>query len=462
MSSINTDKINIYLPIEIKVREFHGKILFALVAAEAGFRVIIGGQKALRNQLHTFPPGIYMDKSVAVSKERWFERFHRLGNRIVAWDEEGLVIHEHQYLKSRFSQKAFDLVDFFFAWGNFQKDIIIDKLPGEKDKVLLAGNPRFDMLRPELKGFYAKSATLLNEEHGPIILVNTNFGFYNHLKGVKEARRLFMNSSSHTNEEFIDDWIVFQEELFKHFVDVIPWLSETFSDHTIIIRPHPSEDEVRWHSLAATAPNVKVLKSGNVLEWIAASDVVIHSNCTTGIEAYLLGVPSVAYRPVLSEIYETYLPNAMSSCVYTSKEFQTLMEDILSNGHSQNYIHNEGIQKIAANYISNTDEMLSSDFIVERLKKIDFTTGESVLAKIILRNYQKIEDKLRIIKEYVSGAFLTYQKADIYDKQKFPGIDDREIQDIVKRFQTVTNKFENIQVNKTKGACFVIEHSTIR
>ena len=157
------EKTYLYIPVEIKVRELHGKLLLAMFAAEAGLKVIFGRQKELRKRLSSLPPGIYLDKSVAVSKERWFERFRNLGNTVLAWDEEGLVIQEEQYVKSRFSKKSFQQVDLFFSWGQAQRDILTREVTEDKHKILLAGNPRFDMLRPELRQFYALAA---KDTHG--------------------------------------------------------------------------------------------------------------------------------------------------------------------------------------------------------------------------------------------------------------------------------------------------------
>jgi surface carbohydrate biosynthesis protein len=39
----------------------------------------------------------------------------------------------------------------------------------------LTGNPRGDLLRPELRGFYARDIESIRREYGDFILMNTNF-----------------------------------------------------------------------------------------------------------------------------------------------------------------------------------------------------------------------------------------------------------------------------------------------
>ena len=52
-----------------------------------------------------------------------------------------------------------------------------------KSKIRISGNPRFDVLRPELRGLFDGDARALREKYGPYILVATNFSRYNHFMG---------------------------------------------------------------------------------------------------------------------------------------------------------------------------------------------------------------------------------------------------------------------------------------
>ena len=61
--------MNIYIPIEVKVRELEGRTLLALAAAERGHQVILGSKKetllsAVNGEL---PPGIVHMKSLTPS-----------------------------------------------------------------------------------------------------------------------------------------------------------------------------------------------------------------------------------------------------------------------------------------------------------------------------------------------------------------------------------------------------------
>lgn len=81
---------------------------------------------------------------------------------------------------------------------------------------------------------------------------------------------------------------------FADFITCIKELYDTFSDYCIVIHPHPSENVSFYAHAFSAFPNAEVTNEGNVLSWIRGSALVIHSNCTTGIEAAL------AHRPVIN------------------------------------------------------------------------------------------------------------------------------------------------------------------
>jgi hypothetical protein len=84
---------------------------------------------------------------------------------------------------------------------------------------------------------------------------------------------------------------------FAEFVVMVKELAVSFPQHTVVVRPHPSENIVFFRQAFATFRNVVVRRDGNVLSWIRPADLVVHSNCTTGIEAVLAGVPTVNFLP---------------------------------------------------------------------------------------------------------------------------------------------------------------------
>jgi surface carbohydrate biosynthesis protein len=84
--------MNIYLPIEVKVRELEGKVLLALAAAERGHTVILGEKKDTINMAKKghLPPGIVHDKSLTPGEYKLinYKQLKEHGHLVTSQDEE--------------------------------------------------------------------------------------------------------------------------------------------------------------------------------------------------------------------------------------------------------------------------------------------------------------------------------------------------------------------------------------
>ena len=300
------------LPIEIKAREFDAKILQSAVAAERGFDVVLGEQNAMIRQMRSLPRGVYIDKSVARTKTQPFQRLRAAGNSVAAWCEEGLVyIDRDTYLHERVSEASLALADMFFAWGPVQANDVGSHVSAAKDKILVTGNPRFDVLRPELRGLFDRERDALRQRFGRYILVATNFGRYNHFMGYDFHLAALKKRGTITTPEqiaFYRRWREYLGELYRGFALALPVLARAFPDHHIVVRPHPSEDHEAWRRETHGLDAVTVAFDGSAIPWIAGADALIHNSCTTGVEAYLLGKPVIAFRPATDDTYDSYLP----------------------------------------------------------------------------------------------------------------------------------------------------------
>jgi surface carbohydrate biosynthesis protein len=467
----------IYLPIEIKVREFDGKLLFALIAAENGFNVILGRQKDIRKHLYSLPQGLYIDKSAAITKVKWFNYFKKFGNLLAAWDEEGLIIHEDTYMNRRVSGKSYQMLEKFFAWGDVQAELIRNEYKHLQHKVIVAGNPRFDLLRPEVRGFYSENVNKLKEKFGPTILINTNFGFFNHVRGIDIGKKKFRKSVSSIDDSFIDGWVEFQQKTFKNFVAMLPVLSHNFPDHSIVVRPHPAENHEVWKNIAKKTDSVRVIHEGNVIEWLLAADVVIHSNCSTGVEAFLSDTPVIAFRPFISERFETYLPNIVSKQVFSIDElFAALKEILLSKNCNIPNEEKEQCFKVAEKYISALNGPLSSERIVQVIQTMNLTPQAfnlsffQKISRLILNLLPSARTALNTVKnKYIIPQYQYAQQAhpsktiaqiqDIIENQACSDISLGDLLTPVQKFQQVLNRFDSVRVENIKPNCFFISDS---
>lgn len=451
----------IFIPVETKVRELHAKILLSCYAAEAGFSVILGMQAELLWMVKFLPRGVYVEKGVATQKIPETRLLKGLGNKIVAWCEEGLVIVDQEsYARDRVSSEVFSMLDLFFAWGNVQEEAIARKMGPEADKIVIAGNPRFDLLREPYRAVFSSDARKLKQEHGRFLLINTNFGLFNNFFGpdyfIEKVMRAKGRIRDAKHEKFFRDWVNHVGKVYEKFIDLLPVLSRSFPEHKIILRPHPSENHDSWKNAVQGLANVEVIHKGNAIPWILASDVLIHNSCTTGVEAHVLGKPVVAYRPVFSDLYEFELPRVVSIPAFTPQETVDRISEILDG----NYGETPGTV-LSKDYAVNISGAFACETIVKSIanffERTSFENRSGARAAAAKLRW-RLKDLWYDTKVAVNRAINRKQEDARYMKQKIPGIELHEIMEAITSFQKASGRFSRVGVERMKGAkgCFRI------
>jgi len=444
------------IPIETKVREFEAKLLLSVYGVLNGFNVILGEQVELKRHLRNLPRGILIEKSITPYQINGLKRSKSLGNKLVAWCEEGLVYRNSEiYKQIRISEESMSLVDIFFCWGNKQSKDIIEKLPHVTNKLNLSGNPRFDLLRPEFRTLFSDRSKELKNKHGRFILIPSNFALINHFRGadfVKSLQTVRGHRSNKESLEYIEGWKDHLYKIFESFLDLVPAIASNFFDHEIIVRPQPSENYDSWRSAISGLENVSVINEGNIIPWIMASEVVIHNSCTTGVETYLLDKPVIAYCPYSSDIYDSKLPNALSLQVYTISELINSIRSILENGNSwKNQFGVDSTRReLARQYIMGIDNETSCERIIKAIKilncmpdKFSNSMFNRILIKTINAVYPVKMLAARLMGHVVAG--------DQYITHKFPGLSIEEIRDSVSGIENVLEQKNTVAVDRIDG-----------
>mgnify|MGYP001816746162 FL=1 len=340
---IKDHKACLIIPVENQVRELDPKLLLACIAARRGFTAIIGSHREIDLQISAFPASLYLNKSMTDRNLKMFRIMKKIGHQIVTWDEEALVhLPAETYYSRRLSPTAIRYVSQLFAWGKANAELWrqYPHLPREIP-IHITGNPRCDMLRPEMRPFYEPEVKKIRQTHGNFILVNTNF---NHVNAFFPAQNLFKPAKVEGQEPVFGKAAVgmsrqYAQGLHDHkqtildtFKQMIPVLDKAFPDHTLIVRPHPTENQQVYKDIAQRCERVVVTNEGNVVPWLMATRAVIHNGCTTGVEAYMMGVPAISYRAQINDDYDLdfyRLPNLISHQCFTADELIETLNRIL-------------------------------------------------------------------------------------------------------------------------------------
>ncbi|MGX9728409.1 MAG: surface carbohydrate biosynthesis protein [Candidatus Electronema sp. VV] len=445
------DKPLLIIPSETKVRELDAKLLLAVVALRKGFDVVVGALKEMKYLADLLDRGIFLDKSVTATKEKWFGRYRKLGHRIAALDEEGLVYFDAEtYRQLRIYPPSMLEASFFFAWGPDQAEIIAPAIGSLAERIRVTGNPRFDLLRPELRNVYAEDVSILRRRHGRIILINTNFAFSNRDDDCQALHKTFARYPiSKERPGFFEGWTAAQDSVMRSFQEMLPQLRQHFPEHTLIIRPHPSERLDVWQEFAAAMPKTEVIREGNVVPWIQACDALIHWNCTTAIEAYLLGKSAFAYRKEQSDQYEQQLPNACSFHACRPEELLRLIEQALAGTLEFSAEAAVARDEALRRHIASLDGKLAAEQIIDELLPLAWSfERKRSLSETGLRT---LKQTWRAVLDQVNPARHSRDK---YAAVKFP---DTEIDEVRARVAVLAECLHypaEISVRQAGWNCF--------
>jgi surface carbohydrate biosynthesis protein len=434
------------IPSENRNREFDAKLLLGCVAVEAGFRAIVGSRHDIHASIADFPQAIYLAKDLRSSSARMSRILTRLGHEIVAWDEEALVYHTPaQYLAARVDPEVMQATSMLFAWGDDNAEIWRSAPSYHGVPIRVVGNPRLDLLRPELRKLHEQQRRLLKVDFGDYILINSNFGTVNHI---------LPNATETVLERFRDaeaaqrhlDLLAYRREMFGHFLTAASALARAFPATSVVVRPHPSEDPAPWEQVARDRPNLHVRHDGGIVPWLLGAQAVIHNGCTTAIEASLLGKSAIAYQPIRDSRFDIQLPNSVSQTTLN-------LDDLLGAVAAQSSmaVQPGGLPAQLNRHLA-VDASLSCDRIVGDL--LAFANRGRQRSLGLRRHLGRVQAFLR---QRRKAAFLTtsnHKNSADYNAHRFPPIDVDSVKQSVAALEQCLGRFGRVNVCELRPNVF--------
>lgn len=321
-------KLSIIFPIEIASRELLYKCYLANLFAANGYNCYLGSKRNIAAIIEEIGPFVYFDKGYHKGVSEFLhKKIKAAGGVVVSLDEEGAVdFNDNSTLLGRYDEKLFSAAEIVFFWGDYQRNLLGEKTL-QMTRNVVSGHPRFELLKPEYHRLYDSEVSELRSEYGSFILINTNMGFGNNLKG---DDFVLENYGSRFNN--IESIVANDKIKLKKFISLIMSLADQYDDN-IVLRPHPEEDLKAYTDAFKGIRNIKVIFEKSVIPWLVACEQMIHTDCTTGIEALMIGKRPIAYVPNdLDMSLLTVLPLKASKVVTTEEEVISL---ILSDDNQQ-------------------------------------------------------------------------------------------------------------------------------
>jgi surface carbohydrate biosynthesis protein len=441
------------IPVENQVRELDAKLLLAAVAAERGFPVVLGSRAFVHYSLHRLPRGVYLAKSMRKLSDRVFGICRDLGHEILGFDEEALVhAPPEAYYERRLSAAAVRRVSHLVCWGPENAELFAGFTACEGIPLHITGNPRTDLLRVELRNYFAPEVGRIRAAHGPFVLFNSNFGGANSF--VPALRETGRTEGINAPGAYSTARAAHRRVLLSHCEAMIPILADALGDTTLIVRPHPAERHDTWESLARKHPNVRVIAEGNVIPWLLASSVTVHNSCTTGLEGTLLDRPVVAFMPVVSELYDDHLPNSLSHRARTLSELVKMVREA-QDGRIDVYSGGDKRQ-IVDHYLEGLTGPLASDRIIDVLTSAGYLDAPPRRSSAFALARGWLQNTVRTGKKMVNRRRKGHRGSAAYHDHRFPAVTAADLQARIARMGDLLNRFERVHVRERSRHLFEI------
>lgn len=355
-------KKTIYIPIEIKAREFTSQTLLASKIAERGGRVYLGGKSALFRAIKTKPNlgGTLLYKS------GWpgggFSDLKHHVSRIAVLDQEMSPSWPGLRPSHRFEDEEFDIIDrFYYVGEGFANSLLADRPELEESKVKVFGWPRVDLWTPRYSSFWEPESQKIRKRFGEFVLFSSDFGVL-HAEDVPwrlarlEAGDLSTNFQGDPKKAEL--YLLGQVTEFRAVLAFLNSLDEDPDFPPVVVRPHPAEDHSRWVAALRGMRKTLLVYEGDASVWLQASTALLHRGCTTGLQAALVGKPAG-----FLEFAATASPWGRSVSRELSKPIQSMADafDLLEEGLR---VRPPAIERdLIANATGSSSEMISDDLL---------------------------------------------------------------------------------------------------
>lgn len=183
----------------------------------------------------------------------------------------------------------------YMAWGpKFRAELLASGVAPEQ--ICVTGNMRFDLPRhPDLllsRGLLAKQYDL---DHGrPWLLIPWNLHF-----AQGSALQQLLASCKHSGLPFPEHIVNIARRTREHFFELVHHLRQKYPDWEIILRGHPSAEDVQTLCrLTSGANGVHLIQHGDIMHWIVQATAVVGWSSTALMEAIAADVPTLCFEPV--------------------------------------------------------------------------------------------------------------------------------------------------------------------
>ncbi len=429
---LEAGKKALLFPVETISRELDFKLVLAGYCANSGNQIFLGNHTDIYELGKRLSHGLYVGKNVLnVSPTRLrvcYDDLKKNQFRVIYLDEEGAIFAGgpddwKEDMIRKFDPRWLNAEDHACAWGSFQEKLYHDLKPACEKNIVLTGHPRFSLCHDRFLPLYQQEIDELKQRHGKFILVSTNFTRGNFGTGPEYFfKRYHVTPESPLRSPLIDEFAYHHQKL-GIFIRLVNRLSNSFPDHKIILRPHPSEGHDIYQSILNYIPRAEIQVHGSLTAWLRAADALIHCGCTTGIEGWLCGTYVVNYQPLHDERFERRIPNLVGERCEAEEDVVAKLKHAFSFDQTPRTTLTPEALASMKSLIENVEQSTESFEKLAALVKaveneLPAATALGALTSFARRGVQES------MKKFVRSRFIrSWKPRNAYQHQRFPGLD---------------------------------------
>ncbi len=431
-------KKTIFIPIEIKTRDYFPRLTIASELLKKNYNIIFGRKRELEKLTLFYSNSIYLGLQSSRTYLEFYRKLKKKNFKIAIIDEEGLsTLNKRFYLEARASNELFKLIDKFLCWGNFQYKQIFHHIKKEyRQKLVCTGNPRIDLLKTKFSKLYTLKKTKLYKNN--YILINLAFGQVNHFQHRKSYFEYSLKNKiikSKFEVENYKKFLRFKQKRFNLYKKLIFHLATSFPHQLFIVRPHPSESEKTYNFLSKFK-NIIIDKKNNHIAIIKGSKLVITDFCTTALESILLNKNTYVYKRPRKNVFLDESFYNLTKNISSDKKLSNIIESKKKFSHKKNYnLRIKNLKKFSYFEISDLINTLKLDI-----------KSDSLIKSNIFKNI--------LIKIYMSLFFLF--KKDLYSIEKCENLDFLKIKNDFKKINNLLNNKKKYVIKNLCNSVFKI------
>jgi surface carbohydrate biosynthesis protein len=311
------------LIVDNPLRDLDGLCLVALHLLDAGLEPWLVPMYRQVSDVPTLAPAVVVCNYLRPNNLELVRHYRSLGSRIVVLDTEGAAGKspaEFAHMMRR--MPCAELIDLYLVWGEDQRRAFINAGVMPPDRIIASGCPRYDFCVPPWRNCLPAP----DMEPG-YVLVNTNFPVVNPRFSSGSGDELAAMRSVGFSEEFARAYVVAATRAYEGVVEMIGELAARDRRRKFVLRPHPFEN-LRAYQALLEHDNVVLRQEGTSIEWIARCSLLLHLNCSTAVEAALMGKASVTPEWINSEVLRIPLVSAVSKSVESVDELLAQFLDV--------------------------------------------------------------------------------------------------------------------------------------